>query len=137
MKTEDVIFRAMARKITWWQAAEILGISDSAMLHRLAHYKKYGYKPNWQRGRSKFGLTPVRLEVAEKILTLYQEKYPGLDPSYFHRMLTEVHGLRVNGAWLEIALRGAGLLSSDSSNHPPNDGPVSVKKARPPHVRAR
>ena len=27
MKVQEVILRAMAKKITWWQAAEILGIS--------------------------------------------------------------------------------------------------------------
>ena len=26
MKVQDVTFQAMAKKITWWQAAEILGI---------------------------------------------------------------------------------------------------------------
>ena len=28
MKVQDVLLQAMAKKITWWQAAEILGISD-------------------------------------------------------------------------------------------------------------
>jgi hypothetical protein len=28
MKIQEVILRAMARKITWFQAAEILGFSD-------------------------------------------------------------------------------------------------------------
>jgi len=28
MKIQEVILRAMAKKITWWQAAEILGFSD-------------------------------------------------------------------------------------------------------------
>ena len=27
MKVQEVILRAMAKKITWWQAAEIIGIS--------------------------------------------------------------------------------------------------------------
>src|ERR1700676_2158704 len=31
MKVQEVILRAMARKITWWQAAEIIGISDRSM----------------------------------------------------------------------------------------------------------
>src|ERR1700726_2440758 len=30
MKVQDVMLQAMAKKITWWQAAEILGISDQA-----------------------------------------------------------------------------------------------------------
>src|SRR6266851_3405294 len=28
MKVQEVMLRAMAKKITWWQAAEIIGISD-------------------------------------------------------------------------------------------------------------
>jgi integrase len=31
MKVQEVILRALAKKITWWQAAEIIGISDRSM----------------------------------------------------------------------------------------------------------
>jgi|ERR1039458_3765481 hypothetical protein len=31
MKVQEVILRAVAKKITWWQAAEIIGISDRQM----------------------------------------------------------------------------------------------------------
>ncbi len=31
MKIQEVILRAMAKKITWWQAAEIVGLSDRSM----------------------------------------------------------------------------------------------------------
>ena len=31
MKVQEVILRAMAKKITWWQASEIIGISDRQM----------------------------------------------------------------------------------------------------------
>jgi hypothetical protein len=31
MKVQEVILRALAKKITWWQAAEILGLSDRSM----------------------------------------------------------------------------------------------------------
>ena len=31
MKIQEVILRALAKKITWWQAAEIIGISDRQM----------------------------------------------------------------------------------------------------------
>jgi hypothetical protein len=31
MKVQDVILRAMAKTITWWQAAEIMGISDHSL----------------------------------------------------------------------------------------------------------
>ena len=42
MKVQEVILRAMAKKITWWQAAEIIGIEctfkcgfDSFRAHHL------------------------------------------------------------------------------------------------------
>jgi transposase-like protein len=31
MKLQDVLLKAMAKKITWWQAAEIIGVSDRTM----------------------------------------------------------------------------------------------------------
>ena len=31
MKVQEVILRAMAKRITWWQAAEILGLSDRSL----------------------------------------------------------------------------------------------------------
>jgi hypothetical protein len=31
MKVQEVILQAMAKRITWWQAAEILGISDRSV----------------------------------------------------------------------------------------------------------
>jgi hypothetical protein len=31
MKVQEVILRAIAKRITWWQAAEIIGISDRQM----------------------------------------------------------------------------------------------------------
>ncbi len=31
MKVQEVILRVIAKRITWWQAAEIIGISDRQM----------------------------------------------------------------------------------------------------------
>ena len=31
MKLQDVLLKAMAKKITWWDAAEIIGVSDRTM----------------------------------------------------------------------------------------------------------
>jgi hypothetical protein len=31
MKLQDVLLKAMAKKIRWWDAAEIIGVSDRTM----------------------------------------------------------------------------------------------------------
>ena len=43
MKVQEVILRAMAKKITWWQAAEIIGISDRSMRRWRERYEQNGY----------------------------------------------------------------------------------------------
>ena len=40
MKVQDVMLQAMAKKITWWQAAEILGISDRHMRRWRERYEE-------------------------------------------------------------------------------------------------
>jgi Homeodomain-like domain len=42
MKVQEVILRAMAKKITWWQAAEIIGISDRSMRRWRERYEEGG-----------------------------------------------------------------------------------------------
>src|SRR2546422_10689193 len=43
MKVQEVILRAMAKRITWWQAAEIVGISDRSMRRWRGRYQEFGY----------------------------------------------------------------------------------------------
>jgi hypothetical protein len=43
MKIQEVILRALAKKITWWQAAEIIGITHRQMRRWHWRYKEYGY----------------------------------------------------------------------------------------------
>ena len=44
MKVQEVILRAMAKKITWWQAAEIIGISDRQMRRWRERYEQFGFR---------------------------------------------------------------------------------------------
>ncbi len=43
MKVQEVILRAMAKSITWWQAAEIIGITDRQMRRWHRRYQELGY----------------------------------------------------------------------------------------------
>src|ERR1700741_5351539 len=43
MKVQEVILRAMTRKITWYQAAETIGISDRQMRRWGERYQEFGY----------------------------------------------------------------------------------------------
>ena len=44
MKVQDVMLQAMAKKITWWQAAEIIGVSDRHMRRWRERYGRRGLR---------------------------------------------------------------------------------------------
>ena len=43
MKVQDVLLKAMAKKITWWTAAEILGVTDRTMRRWRERLEVEGY----------------------------------------------------------------------------------------------
>ena len=43
MKVQDVLLKAMAKKITWWAAAEIIGVTDRTMRRWRERLEKDGY----------------------------------------------------------------------------------------------
>src|SRR3989442_8561165 len=53
MKVQEVILRAMAKRITWWQAAEIVGISDRSMRRWRERYQEFGYDGLFDKRRGK------------------------------------------------------------------------------------
>ena len=73
MKIQEVILRAMAKKITWWQAAEIIGISDRQMRRWKQRYEEYGYDGLYDRRRGTPSPRRVAVETVEKVLQLYRE----------------------------------------------------------------
>ena len=91
MKVQEVILRAMAKKITWWQAAEIIGISDRQMRRWRERYEEFGFRGLFDRRRGKPSPKRVAVAVVEKVLGLYREKYFDLNVRHFHEKLQEEH----------------------------------------------
>jgi len=110
MKVQEVILRAMAKEITWWQAAEIIGISDRSMRRWRQRYQEHGYDGLLDRRRGKPSPKRVPLKIAEEVLQLYREKYADLNVRHFHEKLREVHGIELSYTWVKLALQGAGLV---------------------------
>jgi transposase len=53
MKIQEVILRAMAKKLTWGKAAEIIEISDRQMRRWKGRYEEHGYDGLFDRRRGK------------------------------------------------------------------------------------
>ena len=113
MKVQEVILRAMAKKITWWQAAEIVGISDRSMRRWRERYEEFGYDGLFDRRRGKPSPKRVAVAVVEQVLGLYREKYFDLNVNHFHEKLQQEHGIELSYTWVKMALQGAGLVAAD------------------------
>ena len=112
-KVQEVILRAMARKITWWQAVEIIGISDRQMRRWRERYEQHGYDGLMDRRRGRPSGKRVPLAQVEQVLGLYREKYFDLNVRHFHEKLVEEHGIGLSYTWVKQALQGAGLVARE------------------------
>jgi len=111
MKVQDVILRALAKRITWWQAAEILGISARQMRRWKQRYQEYGYDGLYDRRRQRPSPRRVAVETVEQVLSLYREQYFDFNVRHFHEKLTEKHGMELSYSWVKAVLQGAGLVA--------------------------
>jgi transposase len=110
MKVQEVILRAMAKKITWWQAAEIIGISDRQMRRWRERYDAFGYDGLFDRRQGQPSPKRVPVAVVEQVLGLYREQYFDLNVRHFHEKLAAEHGVDLSYTWVKLALQGAGLV---------------------------
>src|SRR3989440_12503828 len=113
MKVQEVILRAMAKRITWWQAAEIVGISGRWMRRWRERYQEFGYDGLFDKRRGKASPRRVPMALAEQVLQFYREKYFDLNVLHFHQKLVEEHGIRLSYTWVKLALKGAGLVARE------------------------
>lgn len=110
MKIQEVMLRAMAKRITWWQAAEIIGISCRQMRRWLRRYEEHGYEGLRDRRRGRVSEKRVALKQVEEVLGLYQDQYFDFNVRHFHEKLVAEHGIKLSYTWVKLALQGAGLV---------------------------
>jgi len=102
--------RAMAKKITWGQAAEIIGISDRQMRRWYQRYREFGYDGLYDHRLGRPSPKRVPVQTVERMLGLYREKYFDLNVRHFSEKLREEHGIGLSYTWVKTALQGAGLV---------------------------
>jgi transposase len=111
MKLQDVILKAMAKKISWLAAAEIAGMSDRTMRRLRQRYQEFGYTGLFDQRRGRRSIHRIPMQTAELVLGLYRERYFDLSVRHFHEKLAEEHDLEISYSWVKQALQGAGLVA--------------------------
>lgn len=127
MKVQEVMLRAFAKKITWIQAAEILGVSDRHMRRWREKYERYGCAALFDRRRGRESPQRVSIAMLEEVLRLYREQYHDFNVKHFHEKLVEEHAITLSYTWVKAALQGAGLVKRE-----PKRGVHRKRRARRP-----
>jgi transposase len=112
MKVQEVILKAMAGKVKWWEAAEILGVTDRTMRRWRERLAEHGYSGLYDCRKKRPSPKRVPVETLEKVLRLYQEKYFDFNVRHFHEKLVEEEGITLSYTWVRLALQGAGLVKT-------------------------
>src|ERR1022692_15512 len=110
MKLQEVLLRATGGKIKWWQAAELIGISERQLRRRRKRYDEEGYQGLLDRRRRKPSSRRVAKKQADEVLGLYRDRYFDLNVRHFHEKLGEEHQIGLSYTWVKQALQAAGLV---------------------------
>ena len=118
MKVQDVLLKAMAKKISWWAAAEIIGVSDRTMRRWKDRMEEGGYAGLADRRKGKPSAQRIPLATVEEVLRLYREEYFDLNIRHFHEKLEDKHKIQLSYTWVQKALQGAGLVAKRHKRGP-------------------
>jgi transposase len=109
MTRKEILMKAIEGRLTWMQAADILGLTARQLRRLRAKYEEHGFG-GLRDGRSG---TPRRkripLKTIEELLRLRRERYPDFSIKHFHEFATEKHKLELSYTWTRLVLQEAGL----------------------------
>ena len=124
MKAQEVILKAAAGKLKWWEAAEIMGVTDRTMRRWRERLNEHGYTGLWDYRKQQPSPKRVPMATVEKVLQLYRDQYFDLNVRHFHEKLREDHGVELSYSWVKTALQTAGFVKKRKK-------PGSHRKRRP------
>ena len=110
MTRHGIVLKATAGKLTWTQAAEVLGITPRHMRRLRAEYREYGIDAFYDNRGGKTRAKRIREETVALICRLKEDVYPDFSVLHFFEKLTEVHGVQISYSWTNYVLQEAGIV---------------------------
>lgn len=129
MKVQEVILQAMAGKMKWIEAAEVLGIRPRTIRRWKWKTEHFGVAGLFDRRCRVPSPRRVPGTEVERILTLYRERYAGFNMRHFHKLAKRDHGVAQSYSFVKQVLQGAGLVRKSRAR-----GKHRVRRERRPCV---
>jgi hypothetical protein len=128
MTKEQVFVKALEKRISWLQAADILGVTPRHMRRIRWSVERYGMDV-LKDGRSGSRRKRISGATIKELCRLKRELYSDFSIRHFHEFATEKHGLKLSYTMARTVLQAAGLAEKASGR-----GQYRRKRERRPMV---
>lgn len=110
MKVQEVLVRALAGRISWLQAADILGTSPRSLRRWRARMERFGVEARVDRRHRHPSMRAIPPAELARWLKLYRERYRGYNARHFWSTCRREHELTWSYTLIRTALQVAGLV---------------------------
>src|SRR5215472_4885041 len=113
MTRREIITKAIAKRLSWIQAAEIIGIKPRQMRRIRWRVEHYGLEAVMDQRGGRPRRKRIKAGTIELLCRLKREVYPDFSLRHFYEQVTERHGVKVSYNWLRLMLREAGVVEKE------------------------
>ena len=113
MTRREVITKAIAKQLSWLQAAEIVGVTSRQMRRIRWTVEHYGLNAVMDQRGGRPRRKRIKAGTIELLCRLKREVYPDFSLQHFYEHVTEQHGIQVTYNWLRLMLQEAGIVERE------------------------
>lgn len=130
MTRREVITKAIARQLTWRQAAQVLGITERHMRRIRRAVERHGMEAVLERrGGRTVRRRRIKAATIELLCRLKRDLYGDFSVRHFYEQVTEKHQVKVSYNWRRLMLQEAGVVEKE-----PARGKYRRRRERRPMV---
>src|SRR6201981_55341 len=113
MTRREVITKAIAKRLSWVQAAEIIGIKPRQMRRIRWRVEHYGLDAVMDQRGGRPRRKRIKAGTIELLCRLKRDIYSDFSLRHFYEQVTEKHGVKVSYNWLRLMLQEAGVVAKE------------------------
>ena len=113
MTRREIITKAIAKRLSWIQAAEIIGIKPRQMRRIRWRVEHYGLEAVMDQRGGRPRRKRIKAGTLELLCRLKRDIYPDFSLRHFYEHVTEKHGVKVSYNWLRLMLQEAGVVQKE------------------------
>src|SRR5262249_6184328 len=106
MRFEEVYGRVQRGRLSYAEAADILGMSERNFLRYRTRYEAQGAEGLYDRRVGRVSGRRIAVDVATRVIELYATKYFDFNGKHFHEKLVSEHGYKFSYTWTKRVAAG-------------------------------